>query len=218
MNNFKIKSSLIALAGLTLLAAGCSNNLTRREPYDPNQSGVSLVQKTCSLCHGLTGESIDPTFPKLAGQQSEYLKSQLAQFKGHDRKDEVATKYMWGFTYLSPSQIEELAAYFSGQKPMQAPANSSVDAKSRGAVVFKDGVPDAGVVACANCHGDAAQGNGQFPRLAGQHQAYLLRQIKVFQTTDDRPLGAPMKVVTHNLNDADATAVAGYIASLGTRP
>jgi cytochrome c553 len=54
--------------------------------------------------------------------------------------------------------------------------------------------------------------------LAGQHSAYVLEQIKVFQSSDLRPRRAPMKQITHSLSEADALAVAHYIAGMGRTP
>ncbi len=78
------------------------------------------------------------------------------------------------------------------------------------------GLTESGVIQCSSCHGDQAQGNDLFTRLAGQHANYLVQQIKAFQHTDQRPRGAVMKQVTHALSEADAVAVANYLSSLGT--
>ncbi len=177
-------------------------------------SGVAMVDKVCSMCHGVTGESVSPMFPKLAGQQKEYLKLQLTDFKGHARSDETGTQYMWGFTHLTETQIGELADYFSSQSPMKADADAP---DPRGELIFRKGLPESGVVQCSSCHGADGQGNGQFPRLAGQHAYYVIRQIKVFQQTDQRPRGALMKQVAHSLSDADTESVAHYIATLGAK-
>ncbi len=176
---------------------------------------MALVQKECSLCHGITGESVNPLFPKLAGQQREYLVSQLTDFKGHSRSDALGVQHMWGAAHhLTPTQISELADYFSSQQPMLASA-SNVALNARGEMIFRTGLPAQGVPQCSACHGAQGQGNGLFPRLAGQHANYVVRQLKVFKLTNERPRGAPMKGVTHNLSDADMVAVASYVASLG---
>lgn len=209
---FKRSGLIFALCATAL--AGCSGvDGGQAESYS-NLSGVAMATKVCSMCHGVTGESTSPMFPKLAGQQKEYLKLQLADFKGHARSDETGTQYMWGFTHLTETQISELADYFSSQSPMKA---NAVAANSRGESIFRNGLPESGVVQCNSCHGPDGQGNGQFPRLAGQHAYYLIRQIKVFQQTDQRPRGAMMKQVTHSLSDADAEAVAHYITTLGAK-
>jgi len=204
-------ASLGAVAALLLGACADMERSPSKEQIA--MTGQQLVQKVCSQCHGITGESESPGFPKLAGQQKIYLSLQLADFKGHQRSDASGAKYMWGFTHLSARQIDELSDYFSAQQPMR---KSEQAPSPRGAVIFNQGLPDLGVVQCAACHGDHAQGHDEIPRLAGQHAKYLEQQLSVFKYTDQRPRGATMKAVTHDLSDDDARAVAQYIASLGS--
>ena len=63
--------------------------------------------------------------------------------------------------------------------------------------------------ACASCHGAQGRGAGQFSRLAGQQQEYLLRQIEVFQN-GTRANAPVMTAVAHTLNADQAKAVAAY--------
>jgi cytochrome c553 len=177
-------------------------------------SGIAMADQVCAQCHGLTGESVSPTFPKLAGQQKEYLKLQLADFKNHRRSDKNGTQYMWGFTHLTPTQIAELADYFSTQSPMKADADT---ADARGELIFRQGVPGAGIAQCSSCHGAQGQGRGQVPRLAGQHAAYLMGRIRIFQRTEQRPQGELTQQIAHALADEDAESVAHYLASLGVK-
>ncbi|WP_256676827.1 cytochrome c [Pseudomonas sp. H3(2019)] len=202
------------LALCVVALTGCTGTNEQASEKTSPMPGIAMVDKVCSMCHGLTGESISPMFPKLAGQQKEYLKLQLADFKGHARSDVTGTQYMWGFTHLTETQISELADYFSSQSPMKADDDKP---DARGELIFRKGLPESGIAQCSSCHGADGQGNGQFPRLAGQHAYYMIRQIKVFQQTDQRPRGALMKQVTHSLSDADAEAVAHYIATLGAK-
>lgn len=208
------KRSRFFLALCVVALTGCTGTNEQASEKNSPMPGIAMVDKVCSMCHGLTGESISPMFPKLAGQQKEYLKLQLADFKGHARSDVTGTQYMWGFTHLTETQISELADYFSSQSPMKADDDKP---DARGELIFRKGLPELGIAQCSSCHGADGQGNGQFPRLAGQHAYYMIRQIKVFQQTDQRPRGALMKQVTHSLSDADAEAVAHYIATLGAK-
>jgi len=203
-----LAASLLPLAALV----GCADLAAPNAGAQSNMNAVTLAQTVCASCHGYTGNSASPQFPKLAGQQRDYLVAQLTDFKGHARADAKGQQYMWGFSHLSQAQIDGLADYFSGQPPMRGVGSS---ADGRGATLFQQGLPESGVVQCVACHGAKGEGNGQFPRLAGQHADYVYKQLKVFQTTEDRPRGAPMKAVTHNLSDADARALAQYVGTLG---
>lgn len=206
--------SHLTLALCVAALMGCTSTSEETSQTTSPMSGIAMADQVCAQCHGLTGESISPTFPKLAGQQKEYLKLQLADFKSHARNDKTGTQYMWGFTHLTETQIAELADYFSSQSPMKADADTP---DARGELIFRQGSPGAGVAQCSSCHGADGQGSGEIPRLAGQHAAYMIRQIKVFQQTDQRPRGDLTKQIAHALSDADAESVAHYMATLGAK-
>jgi cytochrome c553 len=214
MTKISFQPALRLLPLVVLVLSACTNIQSSRNVNDSAVAGKTIAIQVCSACHGITGESTSPMFPKLAGQQRQYLVAQLADFKGHDRSDSRGAEYMWGFTHLTDKQVGELADYFAAQTPMKGRTDTSA-ALARGQVIFDSGVPEKGVVQCSACHGPGGQGNEGFPRLAGQHANYVLEQIKVFQLTDQRPRGAAMKQVTHELSDTDALAVSKYIESLG---
>ena len=217
MEAFGMKSffnrSHLALALCLAALMGCTRTSEEPSQTTSPMSGIVMNDQVCAQCHGQTGESFSPLFPKLAGQQKEYLKLQLADFKDHARSDKTGTQYMWGFTHLTQTQIAELADYFSSQSPMKADADTP---DAHGELIFRQGLPGAGVAQCSSCHGADGQGDGPIPRLAGQHAAYMSRQIKVLQQTELRPRDALMKQ-HHSLSDADAESVAHYMATLGAK-
>jgi cytochrome c553 len=70
-------------------------------------------------------------------------------------------------------------------------------------------------VACTTCHGDALQGLGSVPHLAGLHPIYVARQIYSFKDGSRHGLEAAlMKKPVEKLTDADIIAIAAYIANL----
>jgi cytochrome c553 len=207
-----IKYANIAI--FCILLTGCISPDKGRSLNDPNVSGEEIARQACSNCHGLTGQSTSQQFPKLAGQQQEYLKAQLTDFKGHARKDLNGTQYMWGITNLTTSQVDELAAYFSSQSPMKSSNVQKLEINQIGESIFKNGIPSQGVLACSNCHGQDANGAGEIPRLSGQHSSYLYKQIMIFKFTDDRPRGQAMKQIIHNMNDEQANAVSVYLSTV----
>lgn len=203
---------------LAAIGAGCSTTSERsRNLADPSVSGKTLAQQVCSNCHGIDGNSVNPNFPKLSGQQKEYFVSQLKEFKSHDRFDPAGFEYMWGLSRsLTDKQIDELAAYFAPQKNIaDKPVNATREGE--GKVVFEQGVPAKNIPACSACHGADGAGNGTFPRIAGQHADYLVKQLIVFQRTDERPLGAVMKNVAHDLTPGNIENVAAYLSTISTK-
>ncbi len=192
------------LAALLLGAAtGCTNLERSRDWSDQQVSGQVLVQQVCSTCHGIDGQSVNPLFPKLAGQQKAYIQGQLESIRGRDRNSEHTRQFMWGpARFLSEKQIDEVATYFSTQPPMAAGAATvSVE---RGKVLYHQGLPSAGVEPCASCHGDAGEGDDVVPRLAGQHQYYLVSRAR-----------SAMAKIVANLSDEDIASVSAYLASIG---
>jgi cytochrome c553 len=199
-----------------LLIVSCATEDRNRNYADTNLSGRVLAEQVCSACHGVTGQSISPQFPKLAGQQKDYLLGQLIDFKGHQRQDRMGKEYMWGFSKLTLKQVDELAQYFSQQTPMVGQFANNGVLMQRGEIIFKEGIPTTGVIPCSACHGPEGTGNGPIPRIAGQHADYLEKQIEIFKNTNLRPRGDAMKEVTHQLTKKDMLAVVTYIGSLNS--
>ena len=170
---------------------------------------------TCAICHGPQGRSIVTKFPTLAGQQAKYLAAQLQAFKAQTRGDPDALGYMWGMAApLSEEMIPALAAYYAAQRP-PAGAGSDAGAIARGADIYTNGVAAEGIPPCIACHGPGAVGTDEYPRLAGQHAQYLLKQLRSFQNNMRNV--AVMHGVAQDLKANEMEAVAAYLQSLGGR-
>lgn len=198
---------LAVLASATLAAPG---DAPARSATD--QTAQKVAASICSACHGPAGVNTSPLFPNLAGQQELYLVAQLKAFKARTRGEPDAHDYMWGMaTLLDDTVIEGLARYYAAQKPAPGtPGNPRLIAQ--GKVLFEKGDSAHHVAACATCHGEAAQGNSIFPRLAGQHAAYVLRQLQVIQKKfRDSPI---MHGVIKELDPEEMKAVAEYVQSM----
>jgi len=206
-----MKKTFLALAvGLAVASSGCSNLERSRNLANPNVPPAVTAVQVCSICHGIDGNSVSPNFPRLAGQQPAYIVAQLENFRSHQRSDPPGFEYMWGISHnLTDDQIKGLADYFSKQVPQP---NAPVDAQQMadGKVIFENGVPAKEAPPCIACHGSKAEGLANFPRLANQHQDYLVKQLHVFQETEGRP-GTPMKQITHLLAPQEMESVAGYM-------
>jgi cytochrome c553 len=211
--NMKFASLTLALA-LVAIGAGCSSVERSRSLASPGTPAKTLAMQVCSNCHAADGNSVSPNFPNLAGQQEEYLIAQLNEFRNHRREDPPGFTYMWGISrHLTDDQIKGLAAYFSAQKSV-SPGSGNAKLIEEGKRIFESGLPEQNVPPCATCHGDQGMGNGQFPRVAHQHADYSVKQLTVFQKTDQRPDGAAMKVVTHSLSRQNMEAVAAYLQGM----
>jgi cytochrome c553 len=199
---------------IATLGVGCSNLERSRDLGNPQVHGKTLAMQVCSDCHGMDGNSINPNFPKLAGQQEDYLIAQLTNFRSHNRADPEGFQYMWGIArHLTDEQIKGLAAYFSQQKDAPNVAGDPA-LTATGKDIFENGIPKEKVAACAGCHGANGMGNGTFPRLAGQHKNYMMKQLYILSQTDERPAGAMMTPLVHGLTSKDMVAVTTYLQGI----
>lgn len=153
---------------------------------------------TCAGCHGPQGKSSNAQWPNLAAQQSIYLINQLKAFKTGSRQNTLMQPLA---ASLNEEDINNLAAYFSSQQAAKAGGDPTL---------AKSGQSKASM--CLGCHGPSAEGNGQFPRLAGQHPEYLVQQLKNFKQGSRK--GGPMQAIAANLSEEDMKALAAYFGSL----
>ncbi len=200
---------LLWLAGAALLA-GADRGLRADEPDAAAKARAHYVAATvCGTCHGVTGSSTYPKFPRLAAQKASYLATQLKAFHDQTRGDPDAIAYMWGMaSQLNDETIAALATYYAAQKAESLPARDPA-AIARGREVYEHGVAAQGVPACATCHGPDAHGMADFPRLAGQHAQYVLKQLASFQSNMRNV--AIMHGVAQNLRLPEMEAVAAYL-------
>lgn len=65
--------------------------------------------RACQVCHGEGGKSKNPTYPRLAGQHSQYIVKQLKAFKSGTRKDPIMNGMA---ATLTVEDMEDVAAFF----------------------------------------------------------------------------------------------------------
>jgi cytochrome c553 len=203
----------LAYLGLTFACAMSSSALRAADlSPDPGRSAHELAERTCANCHGVSGRSTSPAFPNLAAQTVPYLQAQLHAFRSQTRADPDALSYMWGMaSQLSDATIEAISAYYAAQAPSRSKTGDG-NLVARGKQIFEEGVTSQGIPACATCHGPQARGNDIFPRLAGQHADYLVKQALVIQRgLRDAPV---MHEAIKDLSADQMRAVATYLESL----
>jgi cytochrome c553 len=170
---------------------------------------AQVAATVCAACHGIDGNSTDPAYPKLAGMDQEVLLRQLKAFAGGKRRDDTMTGIV---DNLDPSDLAGLASYYSKKKPLPGKVlDPQLAAKGR--TIYDEGNTDSGVPACAGCHQPDGRGNARFPRLAGQHQSYVLKQLADYKS-GRRATDPLMTTVGKRLTADEAQALAEYIAGL----
>jgi cytochrome c553 len=168
-----------------------------------------LAIGVCGTCHGSHGASEQPKFPRLAGQNATYLTAQLKAFRSQLRGDPDAVGYMWGMAgALDDETIDALGQYYAAQTAGVA-GRGDAAVIARGRQIYEKGVEAVGVPACSACHGPDGHGMGDFPRLAGQHAQYVLKQLNSFSSNLRKV--AVMHGVAQGLKLQEMEAVAAYL-------
>jgi cytochrome c553 len=172
--------------------------------------GSEKFAAVCAACHGADGNSGSPENPKLAGQHPEYLVKQLQEFKAGKRKNAV----MQGFaSQLSDEDMRNVAFWAAGQKQKPGFAKDK-DLVALGEKIYKGGIADRQIAACAGCHSPTGAGiPSQFPRLAGQHADYVASSLRGYRD-GARTNNLIMAQNASKMNDREIKAVADYIAGL----
>jgi cytochrome c553 len=200
-------STSICVGGIARGADVTVDNTTHAQ-----KATLHKTVETCGTCHGVNGRSVSPTFPNLAAQTAPYLEAQLKAFKDQSRADPDAQAYMWGMaSLLSDTTINALAAHFAAQ-PAAPGRGGNSPLIAQGKHLFEEGVPERQIPPCASCHGAHAEGLAVFPRLAGQHAPYLLKQLLVIQSV--LRTAPVMHGVIKDLTKDQMQAVVAYLESI----
>jgi cytochrome c553 len=169
--------------------------------------------QSCASCHNADGNSAIAANPKLAQQHPEYILKQLQDFKSGKRKNAIMSPMA---ATLSEQDMRDIA-WFVASKKVKPGFSKSKDTVALGEKIYRGGIGERSVPACAGCHSPNGAGlPAQYPRLGGQNADYTVAQLKAFRGdgTPVRTNSGPMTGVAAKLNDREIAAVADYIAGL----
>jgi cytochrome c553 len=164
---------------------------------------------SCFLCHGAEGESTSEVFPRLAGQNAEYVAKQLEAFKSGQRKSSAMADMV---AKLTSDEMLALGRYY---EKMDLPREEAKDPQlaSMGRYIYHNGNKFSGVPSCVSCHGMDAKGSTNLPRLATQFSGYIHTQLKSFNKRDRTNDNVVMHVVAEKMTELEMAAVAEYVSS-----
>lgn len=166
----------------------------------------------CAACHGADGNGgADPTWPKLAGQDADYIAKQLADFKAGRRKNAI----MSGMAApLSAAEVRNLGAYFASLKAKPGAAKDAQLA-IQGEKIYRGGNAKTGVSACMSCHGPSGHGiPPRFPKVSGQNAPYTQNQLLAFKAGTRSNDGEIMTRIAFRMSEHEIKAVAEYMAGV----
>jgi cytochrome c553 len=169
---------------------------------------------TCAACHGPDGNSANPAWPSLAGQNAAYILKQLEAYKSGSRADPLMTGQAMP---LSEQEMRDLAVYYATQAAAPK-AVAAPETINKGEALYRGGDAENRVAACLACHGPTGRGNpaAAYPMLKGQHATYTATQLRNYangQRKSDGPTRV-MREIAARLNEDDIVTVASYIQGL----
>ena len=166
----------------------------------------------CGACHGMTGSSVNPEWPSLAGQSESYIVAQLQQFQQGKRTNPLMTPMA---VALTEGDMQDLGAHFAQQTPTGLEADPSN--WKAGEKLYRGGDKERGIPACIACHGPQGRGNGpaKYPALRAQHAVYAYSQLQAFASGTRTSAGNDiMQVIAARLTDEEMRALASYTQGL----
>lgn len=191
------------------------------DPYtDGSAQAGAAKAPMCFSCHGPNGNSQNPAFPRLAGQNAVYIAEQLHLFKTGVRKNPVMQPMA---ATLSDADIDNLAVYFASQAPLGLEADPSY--WKAGEAVYLHGDAKRGVPGCVACHGPLGRGNpaAGYPALAAQQSVYVVSQLQSYangtrysgpNATTATPNSVMMFTIAKRLTPEEMRDVASYVQGL----
>jgi cytochrome c553 len=220
------RSALVALGALAVcaaaLSAGAAAPVLTLYPYgDGTAQAGAAKAATCTACHGPNGNSVNPQWPRLAGQNAVYIDEQLHLFKAGVRNNPVMMPMS---TLLSDKDIDDLSVYYEAQTPVGLEADPSY--WQAGEALYKYGDPARAIPACIACHGPVGRGNlaSGYPALRAQYAEYVIKQLQDFASgaryagaAANKPQsrnGEMMATIAKLLSPVDMRNVASYVQGM----
>lgn len=209
MKSAAIAAGLLLAASAAFAQAGAGAKAPAPMPVDAAKGQITSTN-VCMACHANDGSRGSAANPIIQGQHPEYLVKQLAEFKSGKRQNPIMTPMA---STLSEADMRNVAAFYAGKQPKPGFAKNK-ETVSVGEKIFRGGISDRMVPACAGCHSpDGAGMPSQYPRLSGQHADYTEAQLVAFRS-GARKNSTVMMGVAAKMNDREIKAVADYIAGL----
>ena len=204
---------LMKLTAALLLAAGLFASAMANEgksAFKADAAKGQALAATCVACHTADGTRGSPANPILQGQHPEYIVKQLQEFKSGKRKNAVMSGMV---AALSDDDMKQLGAFYGGKTAKPGFAKSK-DTLALGEKIYRGGIMERQVPACAGCHSPSGAGMpAQYPRVGSQHGDYTEAQLIAFRA-GTRGNSAQMVAIAGKMNDREIKAVSDYIAGL----
>jgi cytochrome c553 len=200
--------SLSLAAAFVCMGLAFANPATAANAIVGSADAGATKAAVCTACHGVNGNSSNPEWPNLAGQNAVYLREQLAMFKARKRDNPIMYPIV---EPLSEQDFADLAAFFSAQTPAGLEADPSY--WKAGETLYKAGDVARNIPACVACHGPAGQGNpaAGYPALRAQHSVYTVKQLQNYLTQNRYRDASDPAIVNQTRNSAMMVTIASRL-------
>jgi len=199
-------------ATLLMLTGLCMATTATAQESSPAAGSVeagAAKAAVCTACHGPSGNSVNPEWPSLAGQNAAYIHEQLVMFKSRKRNNPIMQPIV---DAVPEADFADIAAYFAAQTPAGLEADPSY--WKAGEALYRSGDAARNIPACGACHGPAGQGNAAsgYPALRAQHSVYTAKQLQDYLSGNRYRDPADAKTVHATRNSAMMSTIAARLS------
>jgi cytochrome c553 len=200
--------SLSLAAAILCLGFGLAQTAVAEEALKGSVEDGGNKAGVCTACHGVNGNSTNPEWPVLAGQNAAYIREQLAMFKARKRINEIMYPIV---AQMSEQDFADVAAFYAAQTPTGLEADPSY--WKAGEALYRSGDAARGIPACTACHGPSGQGNpgSGYPALRAQHSVYTVKQLQDYLTKNRYRDPADAAIINQTRNSAMMTTIAARL-------
>jgi len=198
---------------LAIIAPVCASSTTdeinQMLALTPDIENGRKIYPLCASCHMASGwGKKDGSFPVIAGQLPHVLIKQMADIRARNRENPTMYPFTDPDSIGGIQAMVDVIAYISSLVENPNPGIGDGRLLEIGEVLYQQ--------RCMQCHGDSGQGNNDsfYPRLKGQHFAYILRQIKWIRAGYRKNVNLAMVTEVKQLSDNEMIAVADYLSRL----
>src|SRR5690349_20106836 len=198
----------VTLAAALAFCAFASTSASAADAVKGSAEAGATKAAVCTACHAVNGNSTNPEWPVLAGQNAVYIREQLAMFKAKKRNNPVMQPIV---DPLSEQDFADLAEFFAAQTPTGGEADPSY--WKAGETLYRSGDAARSIPACTACHGPAGQGNAGsgYPALRAQHSVYTVKQLQDYLTKNRYRDASDANIVNATRNSAMMTTIAARL-------
>lgn len=208
-----LAAAVISLGLSTTSLAWMESAGEREEAMDltPDLENGIDVYEVCAGCHLTEGwGETSGTFPQVAGQHKEVLIKQLADIREGNRDNPTMYPFALPRAIGGAQALADVVAYIE-KLPMN-PENGKGE-WAEGTSEFAEGkkLYDSN---CVDCHGKHGEGIAEkyYPRIQGQHYAYMMRQFEWIRDGKRRNANPDMVKQIKGFSDKDMQMVINYVS------